>query len=142
MSSPGPTRQRGDLADLVEMLLDKGVVINADIAVSIGDTELLGVQVRAALASFETAAEYGLEFPEGTDMDRVEAAAAGRSRREVDSGSEGEADAADADGEDGDDETEEGEPESTSTGRNRVAVRPQAGTDAGDEDGEEDDADG
>ena len=57
------------------MLLDKGVVINADIVVSIGDTELLGVKIRAAIASFETAAEYGLEFPEGTDMERVEAAA-------------------------------------------------------------------
>lgn len=57
------------------MLLDKGVVINADIAVSIGDTELLGVKIRAAVASFETAAQYGLEFPTGTDMERVEEAA-------------------------------------------------------------------
>lgn len=57
------------------MLLDKGIVINADIAVSIGDTQLLGVQIRAAIASFETAAKYGLEFPEGTDMRRVAAAA-------------------------------------------------------------------
>ena len=60
------------------MLLDKGVVINADIAVSVGDTELLAIQIRAALASFETAAEYGLEFPDGTDMQRV-AEASGRS---------------------------------------------------------------
>ncbi|WIV67587.1 gas vesicle protein GvpJ [Natrialbaceae archaeon AArc-T1-2] len=66
-----PSRQKADLAEVVEMLLDKGVVINADIAVSIGDTQLLGVQVRAAIASFETAAKYGLEFPEGTDMRRV-----------------------------------------------------------------------
>lgn len=78
MSSGGPTRQSDSLADVVEMLLDKGVVINADIVVSIGDTELLGVQLRAAIASFETAAEYGLEFPEGTDMRRVENAS-GRS---------------------------------------------------------------
>ncbi|MFC6767855.1 gas vesicle protein GvpJ [Natrinema soli] len=66
-----PSRQQADLAEVVEMLLDKGIVINADIAVSIGDTQLLGVQVRAAIASFETAAKYGLEFPEGTDMRRV-----------------------------------------------------------------------
>ncbi|MEY7849836.1 gas vesicle protein GvpJ [Natrarchaeobius sp. A-rgal3] len=70
-----PSRQKTDLAEVVEMLLDKGIVINADIAVSIGDTQLLGVQVRAAIASFETAAKYGLEFPEGTDMRRVAAAA-------------------------------------------------------------------
>ncbi|ELY63788.1 gas vesicle protein GvpA [Natrinema versiforme JCM 10478] len=66
-----PSRQKADLAEVVEMLLDKGIVINADIAVSIGDTQLLGVQLRAAIASFETAAKYGLEFPEGTDMRRV-----------------------------------------------------------------------
>jgi hypothetical protein len=74
-----PTRQKDSLADVVEMLLDKGVVINADIAVSVGETELLGIRLRAAIASFETAAQYGLEFPEGTDMERVEAAS-GRDR--------------------------------------------------------------
>lgn len=72
MTSPGPTRGGSDLADVVEMLLDKGVVINADIAVSIGDTQLLGVHLRAAIASFETAAKYGLAFPEGTDTERIE----------------------------------------------------------------------
>ncbi|QIB75682.1 gas vesicle protein [Halogeometricum borinquense] len=75
MSDPKPTRSQGDLAEMLEMLLDKGVVINADIAVSVGDTELLGIQLRAAVASFETAAQYGLEFPTGTDMKRVETAA-------------------------------------------------------------------
>lgn len=69
--SGSPTRKHNDLADIVEMLLEKGVVINADIAVTIGDTELLGIQLRAALASFETAAKYGLEFPTGTDMECV-----------------------------------------------------------------------
>ena len=75
MSDPKPTRSQGDLAEMLEMLLDKGVVVNADVAVSIGDTELLGIELRAAIASFETAAEYGLEFPTGTDMEQVEAAA-------------------------------------------------------------------
>ena len=56
--SAGPTRTQSDLADVVELLLDKGIVINADIAVSIGDAELLGIQLRAAIASFETAARY------------------------------------------------------------------------------------
>ncbi|MCU4753515.1 gas vesicle protein [Halobacteria archaeon AArc-curdl1] len=71
MSDFQPSRQQSDLADVLEMLLDKGIVINADIAVSIGDTQMLGVQVRAAIASFDTAARYGLEFPEGTDMRRM-----------------------------------------------------------------------
>lgn len=75
MGDPKPTRAQGDLAETLELLLDKGVVVNADIAVSVGETELLGIEVRAAIASFETAAEYGLEFPTGTDMKRVETAA-------------------------------------------------------------------
>jgi hypothetical protein len=71
MGDPKPTRAQGDLAETLELLLDKGVVVNADIAVSVGDTELLGIELRAAIASFETATEYGLEFPTGTDMERV-----------------------------------------------------------------------
>lgn len=87
MSDPKPTRSQGDLAEMLEMLLDKGVVVNADIAVSVGDTELLGIELRAAIASFETAAEYGLEFPMGTDMEHVESAA-GISRDQRDRASE------------------------------------------------------
>lgn len=60
---------------MLETLLDKGVLINADIAVSVGDTELLGIRVKAAIASFATAAEYGMAFPEGTNTDRVQEAA-------------------------------------------------------------------
>lgn len=77
MSSAKPTRQQADLAEVLEMVLDKGLVINADIAITVGDTEMIGIELRAAIASFETAAEYGLAFPSGTDMDRV-AEAAGR----------------------------------------------------------------
>jgi hypothetical protein len=43
-------------------------VINADIAVSIAGTELLGIKIRATLASFEAAAKYGLELPSGTNL--------------------------------------------------------------------------
>jgi len=56
----------GTLADAIDRILDKGLVINADIAVSVAGVELLGIKIRAALASFETAAKYGLEFPSGT----------------------------------------------------------------------------
>lgn len=54
------------LAGAVDRILDKGLVINADVIVNVDGTELLGIKIRAALASFETAAEYGLEFPTGT----------------------------------------------------------------------------
>jgi hypothetical protein len=82
MSSAKPTRQKSDLADVLELVLDKGIVINADIAVTIGETELLGIEIRAAIASFETAAQYGLAFPSGTDMRRVEQAS-GREPLEI-----------------------------------------------------------
>jgi ribosomal protein L37AE/L43A len=59
----------GGLADAIDKILDKGLVINADIAVSIGGVELLGIKIRAALASFETAAKYGLDFPSGTNLE-------------------------------------------------------------------------
>lgn len=57
------------LIDVIERILDKGVVINADITVSLVGIELLGIKARIALASFETAAKYGLEFPSGTSND-------------------------------------------------------------------------
>lgn len=57
------------LADVIDRVLDKGLVINADICVSVAGVELLGIKIRAALASFETAAKYGLEFPSGTNYD-------------------------------------------------------------------------
>ncbi|MCK4736827.1 MAG: gas vesicle protein [Methanophagales archaeon] len=57
------------LAGAIDRILDKGLVINADITVSVAGVELLGVKVRAALASFETAAQYGLEFPSGTNYE-------------------------------------------------------------------------
>ena len=65
-----PTRERsGTLVDVVDAVLDKGLVINADITVSVVGVELLGIKIRAALASFETAARYGLEFPSGTNIE-------------------------------------------------------------------------
>lgn len=51
------------LADVVERILDKGIVINADIVIFLCNTELLSIKLRAALASFETAAKWGLAFP-------------------------------------------------------------------------------
>ncbi|MEW6424280.1 MAG: gas vesicle protein [Bacillota bacterium] len=66
-----PKKQKDEdtLVALVDRLLDKGLVINADIVVSVAGVELLGVKIRAALASFETAARYGLEFPSGTNLE-------------------------------------------------------------------------
>lgn len=59
----------GTLVDVIDRILDKGLVINADITISVAGVELLGIKIRAALASFETAAKYGLEFPSGTNVE-------------------------------------------------------------------------
>jgi ribosomal protein L37AE/L43A len=67
---PVPASQSSStLLDILDRVLDKGLVINADIVVSLVGTELLGIRLRAALASFETAVKYGLEFPGGTKLD-------------------------------------------------------------------------
>jgi len=48
------------LVDLLDRMLDKGVVINADIIISIAGVPLIGVNLRAALASMETMVKYGV----------------------------------------------------------------------------------
>lgn len=58
----------GTLADVIDRILDKGVIINADIKINVVGVELLELKIRAAIASFETAAMYGLEFPSGTKL--------------------------------------------------------------------------
>jgi Gas vesicle protein len=51
------------LVDLLDRILEKGVVINGDITVSIGSVELLSVKVNLVIASLETAKRYGLRLP-------------------------------------------------------------------------------
>ena len=60
--------ESGSLADVIDRILDKGMVINADITVGVVGVELLDIKIRAAIASFETAAMYGLDFPSGTKL--------------------------------------------------------------------------
>jgi len=48
------------LVDLLDRILDKGLVINADIIISVAGIPLLGVNLRAALAGMETMIKYGV----------------------------------------------------------------------------------
>ena len=50
------------LADVLERVLDKGVVIVGDIGVSILDIELLTLKIRLLIASAETACEMGIDW--------------------------------------------------------------------------------
>jgi hypothetical protein len=51
------------LVDLLDRILEKGVVINGDITVTVGSVELLSIKVNLVIASLETAKRYGLKLP-------------------------------------------------------------------------------
>jgi len=48
------------LIDLLDRVLDKGLVIHADVIVSVAGIPLIGVNLRAALAGMETMLKYGI----------------------------------------------------------------------------------
>lgn len=54
-----PTRECG-LVELLDKILDKGVLLNADIIISVAGIPLVGVNLRAALAGIETMLDYGM----------------------------------------------------------------------------------
>jgi len=53
------------LADILERVLDKGVVIAGDIRIKLLDIELLTINIRLLLASVERAKEMGIDWWEG-----------------------------------------------------------------------------
>ena len=57
--------QGSGLADILERVLDKGIVIAGDISVSIASTELLNIRIRLLIASVDKAREMGINWWEG-----------------------------------------------------------------------------
>ena len=53
------------LADVLERVLDKGVVIAGDIKINLLDIELLTVKLRLLIASADKAREMGIDWWEG-----------------------------------------------------------------------------
>ncbi|MEI6509887.1 MAG: gas vesicle protein, partial [bacterium] len=51
--------QAATINDLLERLLDKGVVLSLDLVIGVAGIPLIGVNLRAAIASLETMLEYG-----------------------------------------------------------------------------------
>jgi hypothetical protein len=51
-----------NLADLLERLLDKGIVIAGDIKVSLVEVELLTLQIRLVICSVDKARELGMDW--------------------------------------------------------------------------------
>jgi hypothetical protein len=50
------------LADVLERVLDKGVVIAGDIKIKLVDIELLTIQIRLIIASVDKAKEIGMDW--------------------------------------------------------------------------------
>ena len=66
---PGRTRQvvehrpqSTNLADILEHVLDKGIVIAGDIRVNLLDIELLTIKIRLLIASADKAKEMGIDW--------------------------------------------------------------------------------
>ena len=51
-----------NLADLLERILDKGIVIAGDIRINLVDVELLTIQIRLVICSVDKAKEMGMDW--------------------------------------------------------------------------------
>jgi hypothetical protein len=51
-----------NLADLLERILDKGIVIAGDIRIKLVDVELLTLQIRLVICSVDKAKEIGMDW--------------------------------------------------------------------------------
>jgi hypothetical protein len=54
--------QSTNLADLLERVLDKGIVIAGDIKIKLVDVELLTIQIRLVVCSVDKAKEMGMDW--------------------------------------------------------------------------------
>ncbi|WP_054637552.1 gas vesicle protein [Thalassobacillus sp. C254] len=57
-----PTNLVGGLVDVLETVLDKGVVIAGDIKVNLAEVELLTIKIRLLVASVDKAKEMGIDW--------------------------------------------------------------------------------
>ena len=62
---PGRPESTASLADILERVLDKGIVIAGDIQINLLDIELLTIKLRLLIASVDKAREMGINWWEG-----------------------------------------------------------------------------
>src|SRR5690349_1731924 len=62
---PGHPEGSANLADILERVLDKGIVIAGDIQINLLDIELLTIKLRLLVASVDKAREMGIDWWEG-----------------------------------------------------------------------------
>lgn len=60
--------QATNLADILERVLDKGIVIAGDITISLVDVELLSIKLRLLVASVDKAMEMGINWWESDPL--------------------------------------------------------------------------
>jgi hypothetical protein len=59
---PGRPTNDANLADILERVLDKGIVIAGDIQINLLDIELLTIKLRLLIASVDRAREMGINW--------------------------------------------------------------------------------
>lgn len=59
---PGHPPRQDSLADILERVLDKGIVIAGDIQINLLDIELLTIKLRLLIASVDRAREMGINW--------------------------------------------------------------------------------
>ncbi len=62
MPEPTPSINATGLADILERVLDKGIVIAGDIKIQIADIDLLTIKIRLLVASVDKAMEMGINW--------------------------------------------------------------------------------
>jgi len=61
-NTPVHSTNSTNLADLLERVLDKGIVIAGDIRIKLVDIELLSIQIRLVVCSVDKAREMGMDW--------------------------------------------------------------------------------
>jgi hypothetical protein len=62
MAEPTHSINATGLADILERVLDKGIVIAGDIKIQIADIDLLTIKIRLLIASVDKAMEMGINW--------------------------------------------------------------------------------
>jgi hypothetical protein len=80
-TSPGGGHAPANLGDILERVLDKGLVIAGDIQVNLLDIELLTIKLRLVIASLDTARQVGINWWESDPWLSAKAANGSRDRQ-------------------------------------------------------------
>ena len=55
-----PTKDDDAIVDLLDVILERGAIVEADVIITVADIPLVGLKLRAALAGMTTMVEYGI----------------------------------------------------------------------------------